>query len=285
MLPATTLHSRSLAISAIPLFGLLGWAYLPTLQWMADKWASDPQYSHGFLVPLFSAYLLYRNRETPGPWRSAPLPIVGGALLVIALVMRAVSGGLLFHQLDAASLLVTLLGMSAALGGRQLLRRTAPAILFLIFMFPLPFELERDVGGPLKTVATYSSTFLLQTCGLPAIAEGNVILIDEIKLGVVDACSGLKMLMTFAAFSAGAVLLAQRTMFEKLMVLLGIVPIALLANVLRITATGISLTFGPDKQTTEFLHDFYGWLMMPVGLVLLGLELWILKRLVVQPNN
>jgi exosortase len=267
------------------LAGLLGWAYFPTLEFLIGKWAGDPQYSHGFLVPVFSAFLLYRNGDAAGPWVSRPLPVAGGAVLALAFAMRAAGGGLLFHQLDAASLLVALAGIALAFGGARLARRVGPAILFLVFAFPLPFELERDVGGPLKTVATYASTFLLQTCGLPAIAEGNVILIDEVRLGVVDACSGLKMLMTFAAFSVGAVLLARRTVFEKLMVLLGIVPIALLTNVLRITATGISLTVSPDKATAAFLHDLHGWLMMPAGLALLALELWVLGRLVVRPNN
>lgn len=278
-------HPPSFAWKLAALAGLVGWAYLPTLQFMVEKWAGDPQYSHGFLVPFFSAYLLYRARETPGPWVSDPRPALGGLVLAAALAMRAVAGGLLFHQLDAASLLVALTGCALVFGGTRLLARTWPAILFLVFMFPLPFELERDVGGPLKMVATYASTFLLQTFGLPAIAEGNVILIDEIKLGVVDACSGLKMLMTFAAFSVGAVLLARRTAFEKLMVLLGIVPVALLTNVLRIAATGVSLTLTTDKGTAAFLHDLHGWLMMPAGLGLLAAELWVLKRLVVQPNG
>ena len=78
--------------------------------------------------------------------------------------------------------------------------------------------------------------------------------------------------------------MAGRTTFEKLMVLLGIIPISLLANVLRIVATGIGLTMFHDKETTHFLHDFFGWLMMPVGLALLGLELWVLKRLVIRAD-
>jgi exosortase/archaeosortase family protein len=93
------------------------------------------------------------------------------------------------------------------------------------------------------------------------------------------------MLMTFAAFSMGAVLLMERTRFEKFMIVLGIVPIAVLANVLRITATGLSYVVFTNKETTEFLHDLHGWLMMPVGLALLGLELWVLGRLVVQPEQ
>ncbi len=192
---------------------LLLWAYLPMLGVFADKWLNDPQYSHGLLVPFFSAYLI-RRAWRDGPVTMQPMPILGCAVLVVVLALRAIAGSLLFHQLDAASLLLALAGISLAIGGWSLLKRTGPAIAFLIFMIPLPYELERNVGQPLKVTATVCSTFMLQTLGQPALRDGNVILIDEVRLGVVDACSGLKMLMTFAAFSVGAVLLLRRSRFE-----------------------------------------------------------------------
>ncbi|QEL18139.1 exosortase/archaeosortase family protein [Limnoglobus roseus] len=260
---------------------LLAWAYWPTLAFLYEKWIGDPQYSHGFLVPLFSAYLINQNRDRFRLQDFNPWPILGGGVLVLAGLMRVLAGGLLFHQLDAISLLLALAGAALAFGGKRLLLLTAPAILFLAFAIPLPFEVERNVGGPLKKSATIATTYLLQAIGFPAIAEGNLILIDEVRLGVVDACSGLKMLMTFAAFSIGAVLLNQRSWFERGMVILGIVPVAMLTNILRIAATGVSHTFVHDKATNALLHDVYGWFMMPVGLGLLALELWILKRLVV----
>jgi exosortase len=262
------------------LVGLLAWAYLPMLRVFFDKWVNDPQYSHGFLVPFFSAYLLWKS----APCKLLPRPVLGGVLLVLAVGMRLAAGTLLFHQLDAASLLIALCAIVLAFGGWPLLKRTGPAIGFLIFMVPLPYELERNVGQPLKNAATVSSTYLLQTFGQPAIRDGNLILIDEVRLGVVDACSGLKMMVTFAAFSVGGVLLMRRSRFEKLMVLLGIVPIAIAANVLRITATGLAYVSLTDHNALEFCHDLFGWLMMPVGLALLGLEVWVLKRLVVSEN-
>ena len=265
------------------LVGLLGWAYFPMLRVFFDKWANDPQYSHGFLVPFFSAFLLWKGTGS-GPIALRPLPVLGCALLAGVVGLRAVAGSILFHQLDAAGFLLGLFAIACAVGGWPLVKRTGPAILFLVFMVPLPYELERNVGQPLKTAATVSSTYLLQTLGQPAIRDGNLILIDEVRLGVVDACSGLKMLVTFAAFSAGAVLLMQRSRFEKLMVLLGVVPIAIVANVLRITATGLSYVYVSDKSAVDFLHDLNGWLMMPTGLALLGLEVWALKKLVVEPG-
>ncbi|MFO0850100.1 MAG: exosortase/archaeosortase family protein [Gemmataceae bacterium] len=263
----------------------VGWAFWPTLAFLADKWASDPQYSHGFLVPLFSGYLLWlahkAGRLTFGPPR---LGLAAG-VLGVAILARAAAGGLMFHPLDAAALLLSLAGLALAAGGFPLLKVCGPAILFLVFMVPLPYEIERNVGGPLKEVATVGSTYLLQTLGLPAVPEGHVIWIDEVPLGVVDACSGLKMLMTFAAFAVGAVLLLDRTRFEKLMVLAGIVPIAVVTNVLRITATGVAHTLTANKDTLHFLHDLHGWLMMPAGLGLLALQLWCLGRLVVKEER
>lgn len=257
-----------------------GWAFLPTLQFMYEKWVSDPQYSHGFLVPAFSGYLLWTAARAGRLLSGRPLPLIATGLFLPVLALRWVAGGLMFHQLDCLALLVSLIALAVAAGGWALARSCAPAVSFLIFMVPLPYELERNVGGPLKEVATASSTYLLQTLGLPAVAEGHVILIDEVRLGVVDACSGLKMLMTFSAFAAGAVLTLGRTPFENLMIILGVVPIAVFTNVLRITATGVAHTLTDNKDLLHFLHDLHGWLMMPAGLALLGVQLWCLSRLV-----
>ena len=264
--------------------GLLGWAYWPTLEFLYSKWSNDPQYSHGFLVPIFSAYLIWRTvKAKPDSLASSPKPILAILLLIVAAVMRALAGGLLNHQLDAAAMLLSMSGVVLLAGGYRAMKHFAPALGFLVFMVPLPYELERNVGGPLRIVATQASTFLLQTLGEPAVAEGKTILLDEHKLEVADACSGLKMLVTFAAFAVGAVLMLPRTWFERGMVLLGIVPIALITNILRIAATGVSYAYaGESKETMNFLHDLYGWFMMPAGLGLLALQLWCLNRLVIR---
>ena len=277
----TTDRPRPFVIAVIAaLAAVVGWAFLPTFAWMADKWVDDPQYSHGFLVPLFALYL-WRRKGAAAHLGSASAPLLAATILVAAVGVRWLGGKLLFHQLDAAALLLTLFGIAAAVGGRKLVRGAAPAIAFLVFMVPLPYELERNVGGPLKVVATEASTFLLQTVGYPAVAEGNKILIDDATLGVEDACSGLKMLVTFSAFAAGAILTLDRTLFEKFIIALGVVPIAVLTNVLRVTATGVTYTLTADPGVRHFTHDFYGWLMMPLGLGLLAFQLWCLSRLVV----
>ena len=260
------------------------WAFLPTLDWMVSKWIDDPSYSHGFLVPLFSGYLLYLAWQTGKPMTSAPRPLVAALVLLAALPFRLLGGGLLFHQLDVLAFLMTLFAGVLAVGGFRLARVAAPATAFLLFMVPLPYEIEQNVGGPLKTFATAASTFALQTLGYPAVSMGNVIHIDEVTLGVVDQCSGLKMLVAFSAFAVGAVLLTRRSPAEQCLILLGFVPIAVLTNVLRIVATGIVYAATTDKGSRDFSHDLFGWLMMPLGLALLAGQLWVQSRLVVKPT-
>lgn len=265
---------------------VVGWAFLPTLDWLVGKWWNDPSYSHGFLVPLAAAFIVYRRRDAVTAWFSAPQPLVAGGVLAAALGLRAVAGGLLLYQLDAFALLLSVAAGVLAVGGWQLVKNCWRGLAFLPFMIPLTYEMEQNLGGPLKVIATACSTFLLQTVGLPAVATGNVIHLDDVQLGVADACNGLKMLLTFAAIGGGAVFLLRRTWFEKAMVVLGVVPIAVLANVLRITATGVVFyLWVRDADTQHNVHDALGYVMPVVGVGLLVLELWVLDRLIVKPSQ
>jgi exosortase len=267
---------------------MLGWAYLPTVRELFQKWMSDPQYSHGILVPFFAIFLLYRNREKwtseTGSW-----PWLGYTLMLTALGLRVIAALLFFLPLDAFSLVLCLTGLVAVTGGKPMLRWTWQSLVFLLFMIPLPYQVERMMGAELQHIATLSSTFLLQALGQPAIAEGNKILIREVQLGVVEACSGLRMLMTFAAFAVGAVFLMERHWLVKALVLASAVPIALLTNILRITATGLAYVWLGDSaakaRILDFIHDFNGWMMMPIGLGLLVLELWLYKHLILEPKR
>jgi exosortase len=268
--------------------GLLAWAYYPTLRDLFAKWMDDPQYSHGILVPLLSAYLLYRNRDRLAG-EARPWPWLGYATLFIALGLRAVAALLFFLPLDAFSLVVCLTGLAMVTGGRPVLRWSWQSLVFLLFMIPLPYQVERMMGAELQNIATIASTFLLQTLGQPAVAEGNRILIQEVQLGVVEACSGLRMLMTFAAFCVGAVFLMERHWLVKALVLASAVPIALLTNILRITATGLAHVWLKDSASKggvlNFIHDFNGWMMMPIGLGFLLVELWVFRHLLIEPER
>jgi len=275
-------------LASLPVFlvllaaGSVLWSYWTTLGEAAERWSIDPQYSHGYLVPVFAVLLLWLRRErltraTAGanPW--------GWPLLAIALGLRLVGTYYHFIWFDAVSVLPCLAALCLLLGGTRTLGWAWPAIAFLLFMIPLPYQVAVAMAGPLQHIATTASTFLLQTLGMPAVAEGNVILLNEASLGIVEACSGLRMLVVFFALSTAVALVARRPFWERVFLVFSAIPIALFTNVVRITATGVAYeTVG--GETGQFIfHDLAGWLMMPLALALLGIELQFLKRLVIAP--
>jgi exosortase len=254
------------------------WSYWPTFNQMWDRWAEDPQYSHGFLVPVFALVVLWSRREFRPNQLEAPC-WWGLGLLGVAVLLRFTAAYFYMEPLDGLSLLPLVAGLCLVIAGWPALRWAWPAIAFLGFMLPLPYQVEMALAQPLRSLATQASTYLLQIFGYPALAEGNVIIIDDVHLGVIDACSGLGMLFTFFALSTAAALIISRPHLDKWLVIASAIPIALAVNILRITLTGMAhLTWGPEVGHA-LMHDFAGWLMMPMALGLVWLELWFLSRL------
>jgi exosortase len=178
-----------------------------------------------------------------------------------------------------------LLGIAVAAGGRGVLTWVAPAILFLVFTIPLPYRAQNALSGALQSTATAASTYTLQTLGVPAVAEGNVILLSEDRLGVVEACNGLSMLVTFFALATGVAILARRSLVERLLVVASAIPIAIVANVCRISLTGVLFEASRGDWARMVFHDLAGWLMMPLALVLLLGELFVLKRVILPVRS
>ena len=137
------------------------------------------------------------------------------------------------------SLLVGLTGLVTLCGGWTTLPWAWPALAFLIFMVPLPYSVETVLGFPLQRTATEASTYALQVFGLPAFSSGNTIVIDDFRIGVVDACNGLGMSYMFLALSVAAAIMVSRPLLDRLLLVLGAIPIALVVNVARIVATGL----------------------------------------------
>src|SRR5262249_46348892 len=132
--------------------------------------------------------------------------------------------------------------------------------------------------------ATICSTFVLQTLGQPALAEGNTILMRDARLNIVEACSGLRMLVSFFTFSTAACLLVKKPLADRLCILFSAIPIALAVNIIRIVSTGYLQLHVSSETAFHISHDLAGWVMMPLALAFLWVELWILKRLVIEPE-
>jgi len=267
------------------LVGLLAaavlWSYWTTLANVVDRWSWDPQYSHGYLVPVFALYLLWVrfDRRTLG---MSSTNILGLLLLGLAMALRLAGAYFYYPYFDQISLVPSLAGLFLLAGSWPAFFWSLPAVGFLIFMIPLPDRVALAMSGPMQTLATEASTFVLQVIGKPALAEGNVILLNEIELGIVEACSGLRMLVVFFALSTAVAMLIKKPLWEKLFIAASAIPIALVSNILRIVVTGLFYDALGSNFGGAFFHDLAGWLMMPLGLVFLVIELWILKRLLIE---
>ena len=262
--------------------GALVWSYAGALAQLVSRWSNEPDYSHGFLVPVFSAYLLWSRRK-----RLENLPASGSgwgfALLFCAAVMRWYSAYAFYPLLDAPSLLPCLAGVVLIAGGWTAWKWAWPGIIYLAFMMPLPAAVAGLLSHPLQRIATISSTWLLQMLGVPAISRGNVIWLTTGKIGVVEACSGLRMLMLFLAITVGAAFLIKRPFWEKAFVALSALLIAVVTNILRITVTAILYEYVGKEWAERVFHDLAGWLMMPAATLFLYLEIFVLSKLLVAP--
>ncbi len=268
------------AIVAVLLFAALIWVFWPSLVVMADRWGSDPRYTHGYLVPLFSIYLLW-SRHAIFDAAASRSSWLGLPFLLLGFLLRAAGTYLYFEWIAAIALLPCLAGFALVTGGRPALRWSWPAIAFLVFMVPLPFRVEVALALPLQRIATVASTYALQALGFIAIAEGNTIRMGDVRLGVVEACGGLSMLLIFFALSTAVAIIIRRPWYKKVPIFLSAIPIALVANISRITVTGVLHKTAGHELADRVFHDLAGWLMMPLALALLWLELklfdWLVK--------
>jgi exosortase len=220
-------------------------AYWDMLQFTSTYWARD-MYSHGYIVPLFAAYLFW-IRKKPLVQVEPVERWAGVGVVTVCLALRTWSSYYDYNNPDRWSFLGCLLGICLIVGGLKMLRWAGPALLFLFFMFPFPDLIERTLLMKLQMVASMISTFVHQTLGVSAARYGNTISIDTLKepLEVAEACSGLRMLTIFGAMCVAMIMIVERPWWDKLVIFLSIVPIALMSNVIRIvTKALLSMAFG-----------------------------------------
>jgi exosortase len=247
-------------------------------------------YQHGFIVPFFAIWLLWLRRDmlpqnARGTWWGLPF-------FVVWAVMRWTSVYFNYGTLPELSMLPFFVGTALLVGGWKALLWSWPSILFCFFMIPLPGAVQGVASEQLQALATKLSTYTIQTLGIAAISEGNVIQLTERPLEVARACSGLRMMMLFFALCIGAAFVVKRPLWEKLVMIASAAPIAVVSNVVRIVLTAVIYhlaTFWPnwiDLDTAgEVIHEWAGYMMMPVGLLLLLAEMTLLSKLMLASTR
>lgn len=255
---------------------LTAWLYGPLLLSLGQQWWQDPNYTHGFFVPVFSLFLIWDERAKLAALRIQPswwgLVILAFALM--ALVMGTVSSGFFLARL---SLLLLVCGVVVFLAGWKHLAAVSFPLAFLILMIPSS-TLVDQITFPLQILASKSATFLLTAVGVPAVREGNIILLPSARLEVAEACSGIRSLFSLITLTIIYGYLSETKTGVRVLLVLIALPVSILANALRIGVTGLVVEYWGLEGAQGTMHLLSGWLIF-AGSLLLIFFLHCLSRL------
>jgi exosortase len=257
--------SKSISWAAVAWFGVLvALCYLPVLKHLGWQWMNDEDMGHGLFVPMVAAYIAWQRREAVAALTLRPnywglLLIAWGA----AQLFVGTLGAELFLQRTA--LLFTLVGILLVIGGTRLVRELAFPLILLIFMIPIPRIIYTLITFPLQLFSSTVAERTLDLVGIPVLREGNVLELASQKLSVVEACSGIRSLLSLTFLSLVYAYFFDSKKWMRWVLLACTIPIAILANAGRVTITGILSEVRPDLAR-GFFHSLEGWLIFAVAM-------------------
>jgi exosortase len=256
---------------------LIGWLYSSILFHLASQWAEDPNFSHGFFVPLFAAFVLWRDRT-----RLANLPRrpTSCGILIVALSLAVLIVGILGAELFLArvSLLLLIAGLVLAFLGTSHFRAVLFPLSFLLLMIPIPALIFNQVTFPLQLLASKFAAGVLPWLGVPVLREGNIINLPAMSLEVAEACSGIRSLLSLITLAVIYGYLRTGVTWLRVALGLAAVPIAIFSNSLRIVVTGLIVQYWNPHKAEGFFHLFSGWLVFLVSIAILCLVEKTLSR-------
>ena len=273
-------NSRGLILAVLLLLAIMAWSYWPVMADLLNAWQSNDDYSAGQLVPLIALFLVWRERKAIVRCPLVPCWWGGISLLLLAQVAR-IYGLLSFRSTpERYALILTAVGSVLMVAGWQVFRRTLWILLFLFLMVPLPGRVHNLISGPLQNIATTGSVFFLEAFGASVSQRGNVVMLNENTLmAVVEACSGLRMMMAFVIVAAFMAYMVKRSRLKKAVLLLSSIPVAVMCNIVRLCVTAVLFLLASAEVAQKFFHDFAGLVMMPAAVLLMFGELWLMDKL------
>jgi exosortase len=244
---------------SIPLVGvLLFLIYRTTFHDMARQWWDDANYGHGFLVPIFSGFLVWQERERLR--RLTPLGTkLGASVLLAGLAMLLLGDVAAENFLMRSSLIVVLAGLVLFHLGSDVFRVVRFPLAYLLFMVPLPAILFYAVTFPLQRLAATQAAWVLDVIGVPVLLDGNVIHLSQITLGVTEACSGIRSLISLLAGAVAWAYLMLPAGMPAVLFVASAVPITIIANAGRVVATGLIGQWFGVEYAAGFFHEMAGF--------------------------
>ncbi len=259
------------------------WSYKRGLGDLWNLWHRSDEYSVGMIVPFLALYVLWSRRHTIADYPIKP-SIWGLFLFIGAQIIRFFGLFFMYSSAERLSIVLSIAAIVLLLFGWQLFRKVSSILLFLCLMLPPPNLIQSYTVLHLQRWATSSAVFCLEMIGCAVVQEGNTIHIGQTSVEVAYACNGLRMITAFFVISGLVVLIVNRIWWEKLIILISSLPIALLCNTVRLTVTALALTKLSNQFWDDMFHDFGGYAMMPLALAVVVGELWLLTRLTTLPE-
>lgn len=241
--------------------------YFHVIYKMVLDWSVDDNYSHGFLIPFITGYLIFQKRKKLSEISLNPSNF-GIALIIVSLLFFIIAsiGAELFTM--RFSMLLVILSIIVFLSGWKFAGNLFLPISYLIFMIPLPAIIWNKIAFPLKLFATKMATGVIEFIDIPVYREGNIIHLANTTLEVVDACSGLRSLTSLLALSAAFALISDHSRINKFIIFISAVPIAILVNIVRLSSTAaLARRFGA-QVAKGFLHEASGIAVFVLAFIL-----------------
>lgn len=242
--------------------------YFPFLKTLVAAWEVNEDYSHGYFIPFISVFMIYTIRGRLSI--QAVQPINSGILLILlglSLLIVAKVGSEFFLQ--RISLIVVLLGCVLFLLGKNYFKQLLLPLLYLIFMIPIPGIIWNKIAFPMQLFGSYLTEQVVRLLGIPIFREGNVLHLVETSLEVVAACSGLRSLMTMFALAGLLAFISSLSTWKKWVLFFSAAPVAIIANIFRLSGTALLASRYGSEVAHGFLHDFSGLVVFGLGLTLL----------------
>jgi len=252
-------------------------SFREALSELVHRWTVQEEYSHGFLIPVIVAWLLWTRRHAILASIGRPT-WTGPTLILLAAVMHIVGKLSALFILSQVAFVVALIGITLGLGGYSLLKVVFVPLIFLLFAIPLPYFIDTVLSFRLQLISSELGVFFIRLFQIPVFLEGNVIDLGVYKLQVVEACSGLRYLYPLMSLGFLVAYFFQAPLWQRALVFLSTIPITIVMNSLRIGLVGVLVNSWGPQDADGLLHMFEGWIIFIACTGVLAAEMYLMAR-------